>query len=151
MRRGRGERVDKNGEDCDTSKFICCFYIFICFTPAHANITFISYTYEIECTYSHFEHSSECPTCRRKLGENDFTELVVADGSGKDIAKSKQNLFSKKSGSESLHYSDVCQSLIQQIECSKQSTKLLLKQLLVESHRAGGVLAGSKREATTEG
>lgn len=48
-----------------------------------------------------------------------------------------QALFSKKSGSGCLHYSDVCQSLIQQIECSKQSTKFLLKQLLVESHRAG--------------
>ena len=48
-----------------------------------------------------------------------------------------QALFSKKSSSGCLHYSDVCQSLIQQIECSKQSTKFLLKQLLVESHRAG--------------
>ena len=32
-----------------------------------------------DCTYSHFEHSSSCPTCRKQLGENDFTELVVAD------------------------------------------------------------------------
>ena len=122
--------------------------LFICFTLAHANVTFISfYTYKIECTYSHFEHSSECPTCRRRLGENDFTELVVADSSGKDIAKSNmQSLFSKKSGSGSLHYSDVCQSLIQQIECSKQSTKFLLKQLLVESHRAGRTSLQGARE-----
>jgi hypothetical protein len=32
-----------------------------------------------DCTYSHFEHSSSCPTCRKQLGENDFIELVVAD------------------------------------------------------------------------
>ena len=34
---------------------------------------------KLDCTYSHFEHSSSCPTCRKQLGENDFTELVVAD------------------------------------------------------------------------
>mmetsp|Transcript_4906 Transcript_4906/g.10835 ORF Transcript_4906/g.10835 Transcript_4906/m.10835 type:complete len:159 (+) Transcript_4906:340-816(+) len=47
-----------------------------------------------ECTYSHFENSSQCPTCRRTLGENDFTELVVADNNGSDISKmSMQALF----------------------------------------------------------
>jgi len=34
---------------------------------------------KLDCTFSHFEHSSSCPTCRKQLGENDFTELVVAD------------------------------------------------------------------------
>ncbi len=34
---------------------------------------------KLDCTYSHFEHSSSCPTCRKQLGENDFTELVVAE------------------------------------------------------------------------
>ena len=34
---------------------------------------------KLDCTYSHFEYSSSCPTCRNQLGENDFTELVVAD------------------------------------------------------------------------
>ena len=34
---------------------------------------------KLDCTYSHFEYSSSCPTCRKQLGENDFTELVVAD------------------------------------------------------------------------
>mmetsp|Transcript_251 Transcript_251/g.548 ORF Transcript_251/g.548 Transcript_251/m.548 type:complete len:377 (-) Transcript_251:78-1208(-) len=91
-----------------------------------------------ECTYSHFENSSQCPTCRRTLGENDFTELVVADNNGSDISKmSMQALFSKKSRSGNLQYSDICQSLIQQIDVSKQSTKFLLKQLLVESHKSG--------------
>ncbi|KAL7548501.1 hypothetical protein ACHAWF_011793 [Thalassiosira exigua] len=91
-----------------------------------------------ECTYSHFETSSECPTCRRRLGENDFTELVVADNNGSDISKtSMQAMFSKKSSSGNLQFADICQSLIQQIDVSKKSTKFLLKQLLVESHRSG--------------
>ena len=91
-----------------------------------------------ECTYSHFEQSSQCPTCHRTLGESDFTELVVADNNGADISKtSMQNLFSKKSSSGNLQFSDVCQSVIRQIDVSKQSTKFLLKQLLVESHRSG--------------
>ena len=46
-----------------------------------------------------------------------------------------QALFSKKSSGGYLPYSDLCQSLIRQIDCSKQSTKFLLKQLLVESHK----------------
>ena len=112
--------------------------IFLIFSRKWFHHYLWGWSLETECTYSHFEQSSECPTCRRRLGENDFTELVVADSNGSDIAKSNmQTLFSKKSSSGCLHYSDVCQSLIQQIECSKQSTKFLLKQLLVESHRAG--------------
>ena len=46
-----------------------------------------------------------------------------------------QALFSKKSSGGYLPYADLCQSLIRQIDCSKQSTKFLLKQLLVESHK----------------
>ncbi len=60
-----------------------------------------------------------------------------------------QALFSKKSSSGCLHYSDVCQSLIQQIECSKQSTKFLLKQLLVESHKAGRTSTAAARTHET--
>mmetsp|Transcript_27005 Transcript_27005/g.55493 ORF Transcript_27005/g.55493 Transcript_27005/m.55493 type:complete len:386 (-) Transcript_27005:90-1247(-) len=91
-----------------------------------------------ECTYSHFENSCECPTCRRRLGENDFTELVVADANNRtsDIGKaSMQSMFTKKSGGGYLQYSELCQSLIRQIDCSKQATKFLLKQLLVETHK----------------
>ena len=113
--------------------------IFYFHSLSHANIYLLP-SLTTECTYAHFEQSSECPTCRRRLGENDFTELVVADNNinGKDISKSNmQRLFSKKAGSGSLQFADVCQSLIQQIDQSKQSTRFLLKQLLVETHRAG--------------
>ena len=91
-----------------------------------------------DCTYSHFEHSSECPTCRKRLGEQDFTELVVADANNgtSDIQKTTmQALLSKKSGGGYLPHADLCQSLIRQIDASKQSTKFLLKQLLVETHK----------------
>ncbi len=108
----------------------------------------------IECTYSHFEQSSQCPICTKNLTENDFTELVVADATTatNDIAKtSLQALFSKQSkgsnhnshgeedGSDSkgLPLSDLCFSLVRQIDVVKQSTKFLLKQLLMNSNSNG--------------
>jgi len=82
------------------------------------------------------------PNCTKTLNENDFTELVVADATGgiKDIAKtSLQALFSKHSqssqnGSKALPLSDLCFSLVRQIDVVKQSTKFLLKQLLMDSN-----------------
>jgi hypothetical protein len=99
-------------------------------------------TWIIECTYQHFEQSSHCPICQKTLTENDFTELVVADAtnSSADITKtSLQALFSKQSKTSNLKgsglpYSDLCFSLIRQIDVVKQSTKFLLKQLLMNSN-----------------
>jgi hypothetical protein len=89
-----------------------------------------------DCTYSHFEHSSSCPTCRKQLGENDFTELVVADNNGSSTTKSHmQALFSRKSISGVLPYTDLCEGLIQHIEFTKKSTKFLMKQLIVQIHQ----------------
>ncbi|KAL7480075.1 hypothetical protein ACHAW6_005782 [Cyclotella cf. meneghiniana] len=101
-----------------------------------------------DCTYSHFEHSSQCPTCRKTLGDQDFTELVVADASNgaTDIAKSSmQAMFSKKNSGGYLPHSELCQSLIRQIDASKQNTKFLLKQLLVETHKQARGNAGALR------
>ena len=100
----------------------------------------------IECTYSHFEQSSHCPICRKTLTENDFTELVVADATtsstndtnNNGITKTTlQTLFTKHSKSSNikgLPYSDLCYSLIRQMDVVKQSTKFLLKQLLMHSN-----------------
>jgi hypothetical protein len=97
-----------------------------------------------ECTYSHFEQSSQCPICTKSLSESDFTELVVADATSgtNDIAKtSLQTLFTKQSksshGSKALPLSDLCFSLVRQIDVVKQSTKFLLKQLLMNSNSHG--------------
>eukprot|EP00956_Cyclotella_meneghiniana_P011875 scaffold16701_cov64-Cyclotella_meneghiniana.AAC.3 len=101
-----------------------------------------------DCTYTHFERSSQCPTCRKTLGEQDFTELVVADGSNgaSDIAKSSmQAMFSKKNSGGYLPHAELCQSLIRQIDASKQNTKFLLKQLLVETHKQSKGNAGALR------
>ncbi len=46
-----------------------------------------------------------------------------------------QSMFTKKTGGGYLQYSELCQSLIRQIDCSKQATKFLLKQLLIETHK----------------
>ncbi|EJK76011.1 hypothetical protein THAOC_02246 [Thalassiosira oceanica] len=85
----------------------------------------------------------DCPLLR--LGENDFTELVVATQTT-DIQKtSMQALFSRKSSSGNLPFSDLCQTLIHQIDVSKQSTKFLLKQFLIESHRNGSRTMAASR------
>lgn len=101
-----------------------------------------------DCTYTHFERSSQCPTCRKTLGDQDFTELVVADGSNgaSDIAKSSmQAMFSKKNSGGYLPHAELCQSLIKQIDASKQNTKFLLKQLLVETHKQSRGNVGALR------
>lgn len=104
-----------------------------------------------ECTYSHFERSSQCPTCGRRLAENDFTELVVADANtGTDVVKANmQSLLTKKHSGGMLQYSEICQSLIRQVDSTKQATKFLLKQLLLESHKSGrnNLMASRTHEA----
>jgi len=105
-----------------------------------------------DCTYSHFQQSSSCPTCRHTLGENDFTELVIAESSSNnEISKiSLQSLFSKQPGSShsSLPYSELCISLVKQADALKQSTKFLLKQLIMDAsisnHNHATVLRGSQ-------
>ena len=94
----------------------------------------------LDCTYNHFEHSSECPKCGRILNEQDFTELVVSNNgaSGTDIVKSSlQSLFARQrggsNGANTLPFSDLCFGVIRQIDAVKQSTKFLLKQLLMET------------------
>ena len=70
----------------------------------------------------------------------------MADSNGKDVCKATmQSLISKQSGSGALHYANVCQSLIQQSDSLKKNTKFLLKQLLVESHRASRISMQASR------
>lgn len=93
-------------------------------------------SYSIDCTYSHFERSSNCPACGAVLNESDFTELVVADSTstGETVKTSLQALFTKKTSSSSLPFSDLCYSLIRQIDAQKISTKFLLKQFLMDAN-----------------
>lgn len=48
-----------------------------------------------------------------------------------------------------LQYSEICQSLIRQVDSTKQATKFLLKQLLLESHKSGrnNLMASRTHEA----
>lgn len=48
-----------------------------------------------------------------------------------------QSLLTKKISGGVLQYSEICQSLIRQVDSTKQATKFLLKQLLLESHKSG--------------
>lgn len=122
------------------------FYVLILYTAIDNFFSQTKFKFSWkECTYSHFEQSSRCPICTKTLNENDFTELVVADATSAttDIAKtSLQALFSKQSksahgNSKALPLSDLCFSLVRQIDVVKQSTKFLLKQLLMDSNGQG--------------
>eukprot|EP00985_Skeletonema_marinoi_P016495 scaffold8888_cov131-Skeletonema_marinoi.AAC.1 len=137
-----------------TTCFLCSCDCIFC--EAWRALTNLSFRYQLprslsECTYSHFERSSQCPTCGRRLAENDFTELVVADANtGTDVVKSNmQSLLTKKHSGGMLQYSEICQSLIRQVDSTKQATKFLLKQLLLESHKSGrnNLMASRTHEA----
>lgn len=98
------------------------------------------FPYRTDCTYSHFERRSDCPACGTVLNENDFTELVVADATSSTNEATKntlQALFVKKTSSVSLPFSDLCFSLIRQIDAVKISTKFLLKQFLMNASTNG--------------
>ena len=56
-----------------------------------------------------------------------------------------QAMFSKKNSGGYLPHAELCQSLIRQIDASKQNTKFLLKQLLVETHKQSKGNAGAIR------
>jgi hypothetical protein len=91
-----------------------------------------------DCTYTHFEQDNQCPKCQRRLAEDDFTELVVANNNGSNSMKlNMQALFSKKSTSGCLQFTDVCQGLMEQFDSTKKNMRVLMKQMLIESNRAG--------------
>jgi len=64
--------------------------------------------------------------------------VADATASTNDTAKtSLQALFTKKTSASSLPFSDLCYSLIRQIDAHKTSTKFLLKQFLMDANSSG--------------
>ena len=139
---------------CRTRDFIH-FYLSFVFSTHQFNSFHFDFDFQSDCTYSHFENSSQCPVCSKTLRDDDFTELVVAVGNGQtnDITKSSlQALFSKQSmskgdnASKALPLSDACFTLVRQIDAVKQTTKFLLKQLLMNGNAQGKHVAHGRRE-----
>ena len=92
----------------------------------------------LECTYSHFQSSPNCPCCNRILSENDFTELVVAEPSAKvsTTATCFQNIFTKQnSQSQCLSFQDLCGNIMRRNEDLRAGTKFVMKQFLLESSK----------------
>jgi hypothetical protein len=91
------------------------------------------------CTYSHFEKSSNCPTCGKGLTESDFREVNVVEASKTHptdtVQASYQTLFTRLSSkmAGALPLSDLCYGAIKQLDASKQTMKFVLKQLLLDS------------------
>jgi len=73
------------------------------------------------------------------LNEDGFTELVVADSmsSSETMKSSLQTFFTKKASSSSLHYSDLCTSLMRQMDAHRVAAKFLLKQFLTATSSHG--------------
>jgi hypothetical protein len=113
----------------------------------------------VECTYNHFNSSSNCPVCNRVLAESDFMELAVADPSTSKSTKTAafQSYFTKQNaGAQGLAFQDVCARLLKQQDDLRCGTKFLMKQFLVESSRLGQrssqivqTLEGLKQEHTS--
>jgi len=115
----------------------------------HDTVCLLLLVHSTDCTYSHFERSSECPGCRAVLSESDFTELVVADSTSSTSETTKtslQALFTKRTSSSSLPFSDLCYSLIRQIDAHKISTKFLLKQFLMDANSNGRITGQAARQ-----
>jgi TolA-binding protein len=133
------------------------------FSSSHSthNLPHVSLgTFSIECTYSHFNDSSRCPSCGKSLGANDFMELVVADPSTateETLKNTFQTIFTKfSSSSNSLSHQEMCTRLLKSFDNERRTMRFLLKQFVVDAscrgQRSGGIardLDQIKKEYTT--
>jgi hypothetical protein len=115
-----------------------------------------------DCTYSHFNSSSNCPVCNKVLSERDFMELVVADPPSTGApANSKtsvfQNLFTKQNGkTRVMSFQDLCARTLRLQDDTRAGSKFLMKQFLIETSKQSQrfsqilrALEGLKQEFTT--
>ncbi|GMI26430.1 hypothetical protein TrCOL_g1029 [Triparma columacea] len=93
-----------------------------------------------DCTWRHFEKSSDCPKCGRVLGEDDFTELVVGTmgvALKKACIQSMLNVEGHGVG-ETVppSFAEGCKSLMRALDVFKSSTHFLLRQMVMSSNEA---------------
>ena len=92
----------------------------------------------VECTYVHFQASSNCPVCRKTLGANDFTEIVVADPpstSKKDRVKGAfQAIFVKSSAaSNELMFEEICNRVLHRNKDRRRTLRFVMKQFVLSN------------------
>ena len=113
--------------------FLCFLHIkwaistlLLCLTVHH---TFRWYK---DCTYSHFQSSSNCPECGRLLGEDDFTEIIISDSTGKFTINPDeilQNLLTKASlqPGTPITWNDLCATVMHEQDAILTNAKIFVK------------------------
>jgi hypothetical protein len=94
-----------------------------------------------ECTYEHFNQSSSCPTCSKKLGAEDFMELVIADPSASTTEAVKNNfqtIFTKCTKSNNaISHQEMCQRLLKNLDIDRRAVRFLMKQFVNDVNNQG--------------
>jgi len=112
------------GVSCNRCRKTVQTTVFVC----SCNCLFCS-----DCTHAHFSKSSQCPSCSRTLGQNDFMQLGIADPSTQESrAKTAfQHILTKRS-SDSTHVSqrDLCRHASHSIDICRKSVSFVLKQMM---------------------
>ena len=113
-------------------------------------LTLLSSILISDCALNHFAHNSSCPRCKKSLGNDDVWELAVADpkNARKNQESSTQDLFTKASRKQSsvLAFSDLCHSMIRQIDNSRSNAIFLLKQMNREMEHQARRSGSSNRD-----
>ena len=92
----------------------------------------LALTKKQDCTYNHFQSSSNCPRCGRILGENDFTEIMVSDPDSKfatnpdEVLQSLLTKTSNQSGAP-LTWNDMCAAMIREQDAILANTRFFVK------------------------
>lgn len=106
--------------------------------------TFLSLT--ADCTYDHFQSNSDCPSCGRQLGQNDFLELVVSNPSAasqETLKNTFQTIFTKfSSQATTVSHREMCVRILKSMDDSRRAIKFLMKQF-VHSTSAEGQRSGN--------
>jgi len=101
-----------------------------------------------DCTFSHFEKNSNCPSCNRTMaGENDFRELMISNPPAPDKVKESmyKRIFVKGSpDSKTLTADDLWNRIQRQHAMVREGSKFVLRQFLKEN------IAQTKRSSQTE-
>jgi hypothetical protein len=111
-----------------------------------------------ECTYDHFNASSNCPCCNKTLGADDFLELVIADPSSSSqqgsLKTTFQSMFTKYSTSASaVSHREMCARILRSMDDDRRSVKFLFKQFVRETASNGarsGHLGTQVQQMTAE-
>eukprot|EP00523_Entomoneis_sp_CCMP467_P002077 CAMPEP_0168756538 /NCGR_PEP_ID=MMETSP0724-20121128/20668_1 /TAXON_ID=265536 /ORGANISM="Amphiprora sp., Strain CCMP467" /LENGTH=314 /DNA_ID=CAMNT_0008805251 /DNA_START=150 /DNA_END=1093 /DNA_ORIENTATION=- len=103
-----------------------------------------------DCTYAHFQHTAECPTCRRVLKEKDFLELNISKELSPNVKSFEKFSFTHlltktTSGSTQLHLHEMCVRSKVAIRQCEREMNFMLKQIRMTCRKMAGQTHGLSR------